>query len=143
MHVLRAVGESDRVVAVDLTARRLVSSADLVPRMELRLVPAFRPGSAPRDDRALFTLPLVPAGEYRLRAERTGGSGWLMAGVGVGRDQFALITEPVEVFDREVPLRFPVGVRALVVRGDEDATAHVRALYVRPVSVRRRAEQAV
>ena len=142
MHVLRAVGESNRVVAVDLTARRLVSSADLVPRMELRLVPAFRPGGAPRDDRALFTLPQVPAGEYRLRAERTGGSGWLMAGVGVGRDQFALITEPVEVFDREVPLRFPVGVRALVVRGDEDATAHVRALYVRPVSVRRRDEQA-
>jgi hypothetical protein len=138
MNLLRRVGGTERALAVDLTGRRIVASADLVQRMELRLVPAFRPGGPPRDDRALFTLPQVPAGEYRLRAERTGGNGWLMAGVGVGRDQFALVTEPVEVFDREVPLRFPVDVRALVVRGDEDAGTHVRALYVRPVSVRSR-----
>jgi hypothetical protein len=59
-----------------------------------------------------------------------------MAGAGIGRDQFALVTEPVQVFDREVPMRFPVDLRALVVRGDEEARAQVRALVVRPVSIR-------
>jgi hypothetical protein len=138
MDLLRRVGQVERIVALDLTGRRLVAPADLVQRMQLRLMPASRRGGVPREDRALFALPLVPAGEYRLRVERAGGSGWLMAGVAAGRDQFALVTEPLDVFDREVPLRFPVDVRVLVVRGDEDARRLVRALYVRPVSVRSR-----
>ncbi|HUR35263.1 MAG TPA: hypothetical protein VM032_15775, partial [Vicinamibacterales bacterium] len=82
------------------------------------------------------TLPLVPAGDYRIRTERTAGTGWLMAGVGAGRDQFALITQPVAAFDDEIAVRFPVDVRALVVRGDEEAAASVRGLDVRPVSLR-------
>jgi hypothetical protein len=138
MNLLRRVGHDERIIAVDLTGWRGLTSADLVQRMELRLTPAPRPGGAARGDRALFTLPQVPAGEYRLRTERAGGSGWLMAGVAVGRDQFALVTEPAEVFDREVRLRFPVDVRALAIRGDEDAGANVRALFVRPVAIRTR-----
>ncbi len=103
--------------------------------MRLRLVRTPR-ATVPREDRALFTLPLVPAGDYRIRTQRTGGSGWLMAGVGAGRDQFALITKPVAAFDEEIAVRFPVDVRALVVRGDEDASATVRGLEVRPISLR-------
>ena len=64
-----------------------------------------------------------------------------MAGIGVGRDQFALVTERAEAFDRDVAIRFPVDVRALVVRADEDARAHVRSLFVRPVSIRSRREK--
>jgi hypothetical protein len=138
MNLLRRVGQEDRVLALDLTGRRPVATAELVRRMELRLTPPPRQAAGQREDRALFAIPAVPAGEYRLRTERAGGSGWLMAGVGVGRDQFALVTEPVDTFDRDVSLRFPVDVRALVVRGDEDARGHVRALYVRPVAIRSR-----
>ncbi len=142
MDLLRLLGDVEHVVAVDLTGRRRLESGDLVPRMELRLTPAPRSAAFPREDRALFTLPQVPAGEYRLRAERAGGSGWLMAGAGVGRDQFALVTEPVESFDRGVPVRVPVDLRVLIVRGDEGARAQVRALFVRPVSIRSRDQKA-
>ena len=142
MNLLRSLGNAAQVVALDLTGRRLLGAEDLVQRMELRLTTPSRSPGFPRDDRPLLTLPQVPAGEYRLRAERTGGAGWLMAGAGVGRDQFALVTEPIETFDREVPFRFPVDLRAFVVRGDEDARAQVRALFVRPMSIRRRDQKA-
>jgi hypothetical protein len=142
MNLLRRLGDLEQVVALDLTGRRRLASGDLVPRMELRLTAAPRSAASPREDRALFVLPQVPAGEYRLRAERTGGSGWLMAGAGVGRDQFALVTEPVQAFDREVPVRVPVDLRALVVRADEDARAQVRTLIVRPVSIQSRDQKA-
>ncbi len=141
MNLLRHVGQEDRLLAMDLTGRRMLSSADLVRRMELRLAVAPRQAVAPREDRALFAIPAMPAGEYRLGVDRAGGSGWLMAGIGVGRDQFALVTERAEAFDRDVPIRFPVDVRALVVRADEDARAHVRSLFVRPVSIRSRGEK--
>jgi hypothetical protein len=141
MNLLRRVGQEDRILAIDLTARRLLGAADLVGRAVVRLSLPPRQATVPREDRALFAVPTVPAGEYRLGVERDGGSGWLMAGVGVGRDQFALITERAEAFDRDVVLRLPVDVRALVVRGDEDARAHVRALFIRPVSVRSRTQK--
>ena len=135
MNLLRQAGAVDRAVALDLTGRSRLATDALVGRMALRL--ARVPRTTPvREDRALFTLPVVPAGDYRIRTERSGGAGWLMAGVGAGRDQFALVTEPVGVFDGEVAVRFPVDVRALVVRGDEDAAATVRALDVRAVSLR-------
>jgi hypothetical protein len=135
MNVLREVGRTNRALAIDLTAARVLPTTDLVRRLEVALTPVIRPGTAAREDRALFLLPRVPAGEYRLRPLRTPGDGLLMAGVGVGRDQFALVTEPLAVYDREVTLRFPVDVRAIVVRGDEDARSRVSALVVRPVSV--------
>ena len=141
MNLLRRVGQEDRLLAMDLTGGRMLSSADLVRRTELRLAVAPRQAAAPREDRALFAIPAMPAGEYRLGVDRAGGSGWLMAGIGVGRDQFALVTERAEAFDRDVPIRFPVDVRALVVRADEDARAHVRSLFVRPVSIRSRGEK--
>ena len=135
MNLLRQLGATDRVAAVDLSGRSTLAADALVGRMQLRLRRTPR-AAAPREDRALFTLPLVPAGDYRLHTERTGGAGWMMAGVGAGRDQFALVTEPVSAFDGGIAIRFPVDVRALVVRGDEDAAATVRALDVRPVSLR-------
>jgi hypothetical protein len=137
MNLLRTIGQN-RSLALDLNGRRRLPAGDLVQRMELRLTPVSRQGAAPREERALFAVPAIPAGEYRLRTERAGGGGWLMAGVGVGRDQFALVTEPADVFDRGVSLRFPVDVRALVVRSDEEARAQVRILHVQPLSVRSR-----
>ena len=103
MNLLRRVGQEDRLLAMDLTGRRMLSSADLVRRTELRLAVAPRQAAAPREDRALFAIPAMPAGEYRLGVDRAGGGGWLMAGIGVGRDQFALVTERAEAFDRRRP----------------------------------------
>jgi hypothetical protein len=141
MNLLRQAGAANRIVALDLTGHSTLSAGALVPRMQLRLVRTPR-ATVPREDRALFTLPLMPAGDYRIRTERAAGSGWLMAGVGAGRDQFALLTEPVAAFDTEMAVRFPVDVRALVVRGDEDAAATVRGLEVRAVSLRTGAAKA-
>jgi hypothetical protein len=141
MNFLRRVGQEDRLLALDLTGRRIGSTSELIRRMELRIPSAARQASAPREDRALFAIPSVPAGDYRVRIDRAGGTGWLMAGVGAGRDQFALVTEPVDAFERDVLLRFPVDVRALIVRGDEDARARIRTLYVQPVSVRSRGQK--
>jgi hypothetical protein len=141
MGLLRELGSSQRRLALDLTGRRVASEPELRQRVGLRMARAPRPAGGPRDDRALFTLPLVPAGDYRIRAEG-GGSGWLMAGIGIGRDQFALVTQPLGAFEGDVTLRFPVDVRALVVRGDEDASAHVRTLRVEPLSIRERPQTA-
>ena len=92
-------------------------------------------GGAPgRGDRPLFEVPRMPAGLYRVtpRAERP--RGWLM--VGIGRDQFSLRTAPVPSPPQPIDLRFPVAVRGLVVRGDEDARQTIDGLLVQPVSVR-------
>ena len=51
--------------------------------------------------------------------------------LGVGRDQFSLLTQPASYFEGQVRVRFPVDVRAIVVRGDEDARQHVRGLTLR------------
>ena len=135
MSLLRDVGNWRHAAAFGVTPPAVLSRDALVQRLAVRLGPMGRPGAPPREDRALFLLPRVPAGEYRLRATRAPGAGWLMAGIGVGRDQFALLTEPIEAFDREVTFRLPVDVRAIVVRGDEDARARVGELLVRPMSV--------
>src|SRR5204863_281743 len=76
-------------------------------------------------------VPAIPAGEYVVSARRTGGDGWIM--VGIGADQFALVTEPAAAFDAGVPLRFPLDVRAVVVRADEDARRALEAIDIRPV----------
>jgi hypothetical protein len=135
MRVLRNAGDWRHAVAFGVMPPRMVASDDLVSRLDVRLQPLGRAGAPQREDRALFLLPQVPAGEYRLSATRTPGPGWLMAGIGAGRDQFALLTEPVDAFDREVTLRFPVDVRGSVIRGDEDARARVGEVRVRPVAV--------
>ena len=91
----------------------------------------------PREDRALFTLPLVPAGDYRIRAELGPAGGWLMAGVGAGRDQFALVTEPVSGVRRRrrcCAFRWTSG--RLWCAATRMRAATVSALDVRPLSLR-------
>ena len=87
-------------------------------RMALRLARGAAHRAPVREDRALFTL---PRGARRVstasRTERSGGAGWLMAGVGVGRDQFALRhASRSSVFDRRgrgpLPGRRPRAGRA-------------------------------
>ncbi len=141
MNLLRTVADSGRLVAVDLGRPALRPAGDLVQQMQLRLTPVGRGAGPGREDRGLFVLPAVPAGEYQLRVEENGAGGWLMLGIGAGRDQFAVVTQPVEAFGSGVTLRLPVDVRALIVRGDEGARAAVRSLLVRPLSIQRRSER--
>ena len=88
----------------------------------LRLEPAVRrlPAAAGgRIDPTVAVLPAVPAGRYRVRVEGGGSGGWLM--LGIGQDQFALRSEALTWPAPPIEIEFPVDVRALIVRGDEDA----------------------
>jgi hypothetical protein len=53
--------------------------------------------------------------------------------VGIGRDQFSLISGPLPAEPRR--LNFPVDVRAIVVRGDEQARRAIRGLTIDPISI--------
>jgi hypothetical protein len=75
----------------------------------------------------------VPAGRYRLRVRSAGDGGWLM--VGIGADQFALRTGPIGSPPEPILLDFPVNVRAIVVKGDEQARRAIRGLTIEPLSV--------
>ena len=135
VELLRRAGASHKILALDLSRFRRIPASELPERLVVRLDAsrALPPPSA-RGGRPLFALPQIPAGEYGLHIDRTGSAGWIM--VGVGRDQFALITQPASFFDGEVRVRFPVDVRALVVLGDDDARQQVRGLTLRPISIR-------
>ena len=102
-------------------------------RMEVsRRPPAGRGGGAS----PLFTIPSLPAGEYRIRIEANAPRGWVMIGIARDpRDPFALRTLqlPAEAID----LRLPLPVRALVVRGDEEASRVVQRLVVEPLGISR------
>jgi hypothetical protein len=138
MAVLRRAASLDRAVVLDVSRLARLGFVELAARSEVRLRPEGR--AQGRDDRALLALPRVPAGEYRVHAVRAGATGWLM--IGIGRDQYSLVTRPLADFDGSVTLRFPVDVRAIVVRRDEDARAQLRELSVQPVAVFRGMEKA-
>jgi hypothetical protein len=132
--VLRRLSTEPRLVAWQLNPVSPLTPTR-VPSL-LRIDPGTRfvtNGGAGRNDRPLLTLPAVPAGRYRVRARTSGQGGWLM--IGIGQDQFALKTLPIAYPPAPIDIEFPVDVRALIVRGDDDARRVVRELVVEPVSV--------
>ena len=132
LHLLRRLSIEPHVLALDLNRGRAIAR-DGIPEM-LRLDPdrATEPGGAGRNDRPLFSVPAVPGGRYRLVPRGTGG-GWLM--VGIGRDQFSLRSEPLESPPQALTLDFPVDVRGIVVRGDEQARRDIAGLTIEPLSI--------
>ena len=132
--LLRTVGTSHKFLALDLSRLRRIKASELPERLIVRLdaSPSAPPASG-RDDRPIFSVPQIPAGDYLVHIDRSGGGGWIM--LGIGRDQFSVLTEPASFFDGEVRVRFPVDVRAIVVRGDEDSRQHVRRLTIQPVTI--------
>ena len=132
--LLRTAGASHKILALDLSRLRRITPSELPDRLVVRLEAS--PGAPPapgRDDRPIFSVPQLPAGDYLVHIDHSGNAGWIM--LGVGRDQFSLLTQPVSYFEGQVRVRFPVDVRAIVVRGDEDARKHVRGLTLRPVAI--------
>ncbi len=141
LDLLRDAGTSTRFLALDVSGGRRMPIDGLPGRLAIETAAAPFAPAAPREDRPLFALPAIPAGEYRLTVTQGEASGgWLM--VGIGRDQFSIITQPAAAFVSEVPIRFPVDVRAVVVRGDEDARRAGGVLRFRPISVLRPVDKA-
>lgn len=130
MDALRRLA-SNRVLAIDLSARRRASVAEAWSmRIGVPIARGARPG--PRN-RALAAFPGVPAGSYILAARRQGsGSGEGLVMVGVGNDQFAIVTQPIRAYDAGVPIELPVTVRGLFIRADEDARGQLEAIDLRP-----------
>jgi hypothetical protein len=137
MDILRRARDA-HVLAVDLPHRERIAAAELASRV--RIVINFRPQARGlRVNQSLVTIPSVPAGRYLVTTHRRGGDGWMMAGIGV--DQFSLVTQPASQFDAGVEVRFPVDVRTLVVRADEEARQQVDAVEVHPLKVLRGSEK--
>jgi hypothetical protein len=135
LQLLRAVAATPPALAVELDRLSRVAPANVPGRMRLELV--RRPGTSPAGRGSpLFALPPLPAGDYRLKIETTAPRGWVMIGIARDpRDPFALRTVPLPA--DAIDIRFPLPVRALVVRGDEDATRVVRGLTIEPLGIAR------
>lgn len=128
LDLLRA-SSAEHALAIDLSSRQRLTPGDLVSRIRIRISPP----SSGRGNHPLASVPALPAGDYELKVAAPQPRGWLMTGI--GNDQFALATQPVADVAVGTIVRFPVDVRALIVRGDEDARASVREIVVRPLRV--------
>jgi hypothetical protein len=133
LDLLRRLGTERHVLTFSLPGFRRLAAADVPPLLRLEPRPSTAPGGAGPNDRPLYQVASVPAGRYRLRPRGAGAAGWLM--IGIGRDQFSLRSGPVAAPPEPIDLDFPVDVRAIVVRGDEQARRTIRALTIEPISI--------
>jgi hypothetical protein len=132
--LVRAVATVPRAIAIDVGSLRFVRPANVTRRLQIELTRPVTSGrAAGRDDRPLFEVPRMPAGHYRITPLARTPRGWLM--VGIGADQFSLRTAPIPSPPQPIELRFPITVRGLIVRGDEDARQSVTGLIVEPVAI--------
>ena len=133
MEVLRRIGSQPRLLMLSLPSMRRLTAADVPSLVRMEPRPSTAPGGAGPNDRPLYQVAAVPAGRYRLQPYGAATAGWLM--VGVGRDQFSLRSGPLANPPQAIDLEFPVDVRAIVVRGDEQARRTVRGLTIEPLSI--------
>jgi hypothetical protein len=133
LELLRRIGSERRTLAWLLPDFRRVAADDVPAMLHIEPQPSTAPGGAGANDRPLYQVASVPAGVYRLRPHGADPAGWLM--VGIGRDQFSLLSGQVAALPQPLVLRFPVDVRAIVVRGDEQTRRSLRALTIEPVSI--------
>jgi hypothetical protein len=130
MEFLRHAARRPQAVRIGLQPLRTIER-DALPR-GLRIQPELMSNAdGPAGDNApLFAVPTVPAGEYHLRAGLRNTGGRLT--IGIGPDP-----RPIDggVADSTMTLRLPVDVRALVIRGDDEARRNVRGLVIEPVSL--------
>jgi hypothetical protein len=131
LDILRLVSRERHLAAWSLPDFHRIAAAAVPALLHIEPRASEAPGGAGPNDRPLYQVPLVPAGTYRLHVQRAGRSGWVM--LGIGRDQFSLSSGPLEM---DLPtLNFPVDVRAIIVRGDEQARRAVRTLTIEALSV--------
>jgi hypothetical protein len=133
LEALRRLSAERRLSAVSLWPAQRLRRESVPPLLQISPEFSSAPGGAGRNDRPLYAIPAIAAGEYRLRFAVRSLEGWLM--LGIGRDQFALKTEPLANSQGSMVLDFPVDVRAIMVRGDEDARRNVRGLTLEPLRI--------
>jgi hypothetical protein len=133
MDALRRLASS-RAAVFDLTSRRRLRGADAWA-MSIDL-PVRRDGrgGGRGPGRPLGALPIVPAGSYSITTTRHGGGDGLLM-VGIGNDQFAIVTQPVAAFDGGLRVELPAGARMLTIRGDEIARDALDAIHLRPLEL--------
>jgi hypothetical protein len=133
LELLRRIGAERRALLLALPAFQRVAPQDVPPMLRIQPVPSVGLGGAGQNDRPLYQIASVPAGRYRLAPRGSEASGWLM--VGIGRDQFSLASGPLSAPPDPVILDFPVDVRAIVVRGDEQARRSVQGVTIEPLAI--------
>ncbi len=134
LEFLRRLAAQPRTLAVQLAPPRAVGKDQLLASMRIEQEPRLTAGGgAGRGDRPLLALPSIPAGRYRVRTRTRAAGGTLM--LGIGQDQFSLVTEPLSSPALPIDIEFPVDVGALIVRGDEEARRLVRGVVLEPQSI--------
>jgi hypothetical protein len=133
LELLRRLGSERHLLLFATPGLHRLSVEDVPPMVRMEPRPSTAPGGAGPNDRPLYQVAAVPAGRYRLQPRGPAATGWLM--VGIGRDQFSLSSGPLSAPPQPIEIDFPVDVRAIVVRGDEQARRTVRALSIEPISV--------
>ena len=133
LQLLRSIAASPTALLIDLERMRGLAVESLIHRLRIQVTRPLPAGRGRRES-TLFQLPRIPAGQYRLLPAPT-ARGWLM--VGIGRDQFSLHTTELPLPGGSLDLEFPIGVRAIVVRGDEDAGQTVGQIVIEPLTIHR------
>ena len=121
--VLRRVATESQLVALQIQPPRALDRSSLLSGISIESEIAGLAGSSGRGrigrgDQPLTTLPWLPAGRYRIRPRTSGKGGSLM--IGIAADQFSIWSGPA-ASDDPIAIDLPVDVRALIVRGDEEA----------------------
>ena len=132
--LLRRLATEPRVLALQLQPPRWLDSTAMLSGLSIEPVPsgAVPRGRTGRADQPLATLSWLPAGHYRVRPRARAHGGWLM--LGIAQDQFSIWSGPI-ARGQTIEIDLPVDVRALIVRGDEDARRFVSSVAVEPVSL--------
>jgi hypothetical protein len=134
LEFLRRLAVEPRTLVVELMPPRLVEKDQVLGRVRIEQEPRLTAsGGAGRGDRPMLALPSIPAGRYRVRTRTRAAGGTLM--LGIGQDQFALVTERLSSPPSPIEVAFPVDVGALIVRGDEEARRSVRSVVLEPQSI--------
>jgi hypothetical protein len=140
LELLETTSSVGRALALQLNPPSRIEQAAVPGRLRIELARPLSPRRPGRETAPLFALPPLPAGTYRLTVVGDDARGWVMVGITRdARDPFALQTVALPAPPLEVQV--PVSLRALVVRGDEEAWRSVRGLLVEPVAVTPPAER--
>jgi hypothetical protein len=144
LDMLRRLSANEPLLAIGVTPPARLSRHDLLRMMQIeansRVTAPTGPGRGGlpsgglgRDEQPLVTFPAIPAGRYRVLTRTRGPGGWLM--LGIGQDQFAIVSGPLSWPAQPVDINLPVTVRALVVRGDEEARRTIRSVVIEPLAL--------
>jgi hypothetical protein len=137
LQLLERLAAQPRVLALQLDGWSRIAARDVPSRLRIELTRRVSARPVGREAPPMFSLPPLPAGEYRLSVPQDASRGWMM--VGIARDQFSLRTVQLPV--PPIVLKFPLPVRGLVIGGDEDGRRTVRSLTLEPLRVLRPTER--